>query len=197
MKNIHRTALLILSASSALYAAADDPAASLAPLPESFSPRYFVEQPNFTNTEPLAVPLSLMTDESALPAVIDEILAEARTHLGTRYRHGGKSPSGFDCSGFTGYVFNQFGYRLSASSKDQYVNAGIEIPTSEIRPGDLLFFKGRNRKSVGHVAIAVEAEPDGDITFIHAAVKGGIRFDRVSSRYYKQRFLGARRVVLE
>ena len=68
---------------------------------------------------------------------------------------------------------------------------------SEVQPGDLLFFTGRASRSgrVGHVAIAVDADPvSGEITFIHAA-RSGIKIDRISAPYYASRFLGARRVI--
>jgi cell wall-associated NlpC family hydrolase len=64
--------------------------------------------------------------------------------------------------------------------------------------GDLLFFTGRNSKSgrVGHVAIALDNDPvTGEITFIHAAIGGGIRVDRMSAPYYAARYMGARRVM--
>ncbi len=157
---------------------------------------FYAEKPNFTNTPPLDAPLGDDNEPEKIPQVIDDILSEAKTHLGTRYRRGGKSPAGFDCSGFTGYVFRQFGYRLGASSRDQYARDGVEVSTEEIRPGDLVFFKGRSKGSVGHVGIAVTTDPEtGDVTFIHSATSSGIRFDRVSSPYYKKRFLGARRVI--
>ncbi len=160
------------------------------------APLYFAEQLNFTNTPPLDSPLSEADTSSELPPVLDDILSEAKTHLGTRYRRGGKSPAGFDCSGFTGYVFRQFGYRLGASSRDQYARDGVSVPTDEIRPGDLVFFKGRSKGSVGHVGIAVDRDPaTGDVTFIHSATSSGIRYDRISAPYYRQRFLGARRVI--
>ena len=74
---------------------------------------------------------------------------------------------------------------------------GSKIARDEVSAGDLLFFKGRNSRSsrVGHVAIAIDNDPaTGEITFIHAAVGGGIRIDRLSAAYYASRYLGARRV---
>lgn len=150
---------------------------------------------DFTNIENLIeIDSAAMADARALQLVAD-LLHEADTHLGTRYVRGGKTPKGFDCSGFTSYVYSRLGYRLSPSSRGQYLE-GTEVSTDEIKPGDLLFFKGRRSRSVGHVAIAIDADPEtGDVTFIHAAVRGGIRVDRTSMPYYRQRFLGARRVI--
>ncbi len=155
---------------------------------------YLMEAVNFMNADRL-IPLDDMNDDTARLQLVADILNEASQHMGTRYVRGGKTPKGFDCSGFTSYVYRQFGYTLSASSRGQY-GQGVEIASEEIRPGDLLFFKGRSSRSVGHVAIAIDSDPEnGEITFIHAAVRGGIRIDRVSMPYYRKRFLGARRVI--
>lgn len=129
-------------------------------------------------------------------AMLSDMITFARKFLGTRYVRGGKSPKGFDCSGFTSYVFRQFGYELNASSSAQY-GQGVKIERDEVSTGDLLFFTGRNSGSgrVGHVGIAIDNDPvTGEITFIHAAIGGGIRIDRISSAYYSKRYIGARRV---
>ena len=136
-----------------------------------------------------------LSDEA--PEIVNDLIAYAKSYMGTRYVRGGKSPKGFDCSGFTSYVFNQFGTSLSASSAAQY-NQGVKVKRDEVVPGDLLFFTGRNSRSgrVGHVAIAIDSNPvTGEITFIHAAISGGIRIDRTSQPYYAARYLGARRVL--
>lgn len=135
-------------------------------------------------------------DSSADFSMIEDMLGYARKFMGVRYVHGGRSPRGFDCSGFTSYVYGQFGYELSPSSSKQYTQ-GKKVSRSEVQPGDLLFFTGRASRSgrVGHVAIAVDADPvSGEITFIHAA-RSGIKIDRISAPYYASRFLGARRVI--
>lgn len=141
-----------------------------------------------------------ITDEISdddMSLMADDMIAFAKKYIGTRYVRGGKSPKGFDCSGFTGYVFSQFGYSLAPSSSAQY-GQGTKIDRSEISKGDLLFFTGRNSRSgrVGHVGIAIDNDPvTGEITFIHAATSGGIRIDRTSAPYYANRFIGARRVL--
>lgn len=126
----------------------------------------------------------------------DDLIEYAKQFMGTRYRRGGKTPSGFDCSGFTGYVFRQFGYLLGASSSVQALQ-GDEVMKEDVLPGDLLLFNGRRVGSnVGHVGIAIAYDHDtGEITFIHSAIGGGIRIDKTSSPYYKLRYLGARRII--
>lgn len=125
-----------------------------------------------------------------------DIITYAHRFLGRPYRRGGKGPNAFDCSGFTSYVFRHFDTRLGASSRDQYLQ-GEAVATSDVRPGDLLFFSTRRAgKTVGHVGIAVDVDDAGKISFIHAAIRGGIRVDTYpDGGYYSHHYIGARRVI--
>ncbi|MDE6098803.1 MAG: C40 family peptidase [Muribaculaceae bacterium] len=124
-----------------------------------------------------------------------DIVEYAKNFLGRPYRSGSKGPKSFDCSGFTSYVFRNFDLRLGASSRDQY-RQGVKVSRDNLQPGDLLFFSGsRKSGTVGHVGIVTEVNSDGSVKFIHAARKGGIRFDRYpDGGYYSSRYIGARRV---
>ncbi|MDE6268535.1 MAG: C40 family peptidase [Muribaculaceae bacterium] len=126
-----------------------------------------------------------------------DLLEYAHKFMGLRYRRGGKTEKGFDCSGFTGYVFRQFGYKLGASSGNQYMQGEKIDSKLDVEPGDLVFFGGRGAGArVGHVGIAVSTDPEtGVITFIHSATSSGIRLDKTSDPYYSRRYLGARRVI--
>lgn len=127
---------------------------------------------------------------------VSEIIKYAKGYLGRPYRSGAKGPKAFDCSGFTSYVYRNFNIALSSSSRSQ-ATQGERVSHSDIRPGDLLFFKGRSSKSktVGHVGIAIDVDPSGNVKFIHAATSGGIRIDNTSDPYYSKRYLSARRVL--
>lgn len=72
--------------------------------------------------------------------------------LGTPYILGGTTPNGFDCSGFTSYVFNQLGVKLPRTSEDQF-HGGQSIPLEEAQPGDLLFYDSMGKGHISHVAI--------------------------------------------
>lgn len=127
---------------------------------------------------------------------IDNIISSANKFLGTPYRIGGKTPAGFDCSGFTAYIFSRYGIRLNESSRSQ-VNNGRKIERKEdIKKGDLVFFKGSNASSkiIGHVGIVTAADGNGNIKFIHSATNGGVRVSTVSEPYYSRRFLTAVRI---
>lgn len=130
--------------------------------------------------------------------MIGDLLQEARSHTGKRYRSGAKGPNNFDCSGFTGYVYNQFGYKLNASSRAQFSD-GIAVEKGDLRPGDLVFFSGRNSNGgIGHVGIVVSADNENHtFSFIHSATSSGIQIDRSTAPYYQKRFRGARRIITE
>lgn len=129
--------------------------------------------------------------------LIDSVIFYAEKYLGTRYRAGGHNKQGFDCSGFTSYVFANFGINIPRSSRDQALK-GMPLEYKDIRRGDLLFFKGRNRASkiVGHVGLVVERN-DSTIRFIHASHKKGICYDYTTSDYYSARYIGAKRLLGE
>lgn len=127
--------------------------------------------------------------------VISDLLKFAHKHLAYRYRSGGSSPKGFDCSGFVRYCFSKFGYYLPHSSAAQ-ISHGVEIALGEAKAGDLIFFKGHNSQSarIGHVGMIVEVGKNY-VKFIHSAWKGGIRYDFLHADYYQKRYMGVRRVV--
>lgn len=126
---------------------------------------------------------------------IDDMISFAKTFLGTPYRYSGTSPSGFDCSGFIGYVMGGFGFSLPRSSYS-IAEMGKTIKLAEVQPGDLLFFKGSNIKSstVGHVAMVVEAN-EYEIKMIHSSTSRGVIIENFkTSKYFIPRFLKAKRL---
>jgi cell wall-associated NlpC family hydrolase len=108
---------------------------------------------------------------------------------GVRYRNGGSDRNGFDCSGFTQFVYGQHGVKLPRSVQDQF-SIGAAVRPEEVREGDLLFFT-TNAPGASHVGIAV-----GGDRFVHApSTSGVVRVERVTAGYWAQRFVGARRVL--
>jgi len=126
----------------------------------------------------------------------DSVIAYANTYLGRNYRRGGVSATGFDCSGFTMIIFAKHGIRLPHTSAGQSL-VGIDIKKNQGEKGDLIFFKGRSRKSkrIGHVGLIISnrGEP---IRFIHSSVTDGVRIDHLDAPYYKVRFVKIKRVIL-
>jgi cell wall-associated NlpC family hydrolase len=117
------------------------------------------------------------------------LVGTALSLRGTPYRNGGSDPQGFDCSGFTQYVFAQFGVTLPREVREQY-RVGDVVQPQELAPGDLVFFTTTD-PGVSHVAIAV-----GGDEFVHAPSSAGVvRVEHLSSNYWGPRYLGARRVT--
>lgn len=193
-KSIHRR--LITGATAVLFAVT---AGALDPeIPDGLIARAgFYNLPDNGFTISTAAGMELLDDrDDENLRMADDLVDFAFTFTGTRYRRGGKTPAGFDCSGFTGYIFSQFGYNLNADSRSQFLQ-GEAVDSDAIEPGDLLFFSGRAAgKIIGHVAIATDIDPaTGVVTFIHSATGGGIRTDNTADPYYRRRFVGARRII--
>jgi len=117
----------------------------------------------------------------------NEVVELAEGFLGTPYRSGGTTTNGVDCSGLTYAVYREVGVKLPRSSDDQ-ARVGEAVSRDELAPGDLVFFgSGSN---VSHVGIYA-----GDGEFIHASTSArSVRFDRLDTKYFDQRFVTARRV---
>jgi cell wall-associated NlpC family hydrolase len=129
------------------------------------------------------------------PKQVDDIINFAKKFLGTPYRYAGSTPSGFDCSGFIYYVMGNFGFSLTRTSYG-LAEFGRTVRLSEIRPGDLMFFKGRNVNSsqIGHVGMVIDVGP-GMIKFIHSSTSRGVVIDNFyTSKYYVPRFIKAKRL---
>lgn len=127
----------------------------------------------------------------------ETIVETAFKYLGVRYRSGSSSPAGFDCSGFTRYVFKENNLSLTHSSRAQYTEGSAITSKRDLRKGDLVFFggSGGSTKSIGHVGIVTEVDPQsGDFKFIHAS-RTGIKVDNSTEPYYSRRYVGACRVL--
>lgn len=128
----------------------------------------------------------------------NDIIQYGRQYLGKPYRYAGKGPNGFDCSGYTSFIFRKFGYRLDPSSSGQ----DRQVPTigqrKDLRKGDLVFFEG-NRKdgNVGHVGIVTEAFSNGQFKFIHSSTSNGVIISSSTEPYYASRYLRGGRVLEE
>ena len=135
---------------------------------------------------------STMTSESS--SLIEDLLKEAKTHIGKKYVHATRGPKTFDCSGFSHYVYKQFGYNVSPAVRYQYTQ-GVKVERKDARKGDLIFFTSRSSGSnVGHVGIITDVDKQsGEISFIHASLKG-VKISKVEG-YYANRFVGIKRIV--
>lgn len=128
-------------------------------------------------------------EETDTPKDGNDIVRTAYAYRGTPYRYGGSSRGGFDCSGFTSYLYRKKGVALPHTATGQF-HLGKKVNRGELKPGDLVFFQ-TGGKPISHVGIYV-----GDGRFIHSSNKrsGGVREDSLDSAYYRGRYRGARRV---
>ena len=151
---------------------------------------------------PLALNASSVTAakdsvEVSASNLADAIVERARQFLGTPYRWAANGPKAFDCTGFTKYVYADFGIKLGRTVPAQAhdgreVSGGFE----NLQKGDILIFGKRHNKSVmGHVAIYIGPDESGDnFSFIHAA-RSGVIVSEYKETYYRERFMGAVRVI--
>ncbi|SDD18879.1 NlpC/P60 family protein [Paenibacillus sp. UNCCL117] len=131
----------------------------------------------------LSVSLGSAFAETPLSAAVNE-------GLGTPYKWSGTTLKGFDCSGYTSWVFNKLGLELPHSSKSQ-AQEGVKVEKSELRAGDLVFFN-TDGKGISHVGVYV-----GDGKFYHSATDEGVVITKLSDNYYAKRYVTARRVLSE
>lgn len=127
--------------------------------------------------------------------LIDELLAYAKTFLGTPYVYGANGPDSFDCTGYTCYVFKHFGYTLPRTAYNQgYSNYAPKIEKiSDLKPGDLVFFNTINDNDLSdHAGIYL-----GDNMFIHCNSGSSMQvvIQDITNSYYKPRFSWGRRVI--
>jgi cell wall-associated NlpC family hydrolase len=129
-----------------------------------------------------------------LPVLADSILERGMSLIGTRYRFGGTSEAGFDCSGFIGYLFREeAGLNLPRSTREMINVDAPLVSRSKLEPGDLLFFATNGRRGrVSHAGIYL-----GDNQFIHSSSRksGGVRIDSLGDSYWSKTFIEAKRAL--
>lgn len=128
---------------------------------------------------------------SASASLGQRVVACAKQFLGRPYVWGGNGPNVFDCSGFTKYVYAQFGYYLNRTASGQLSN-GVKVSRDQLRPGDLIFFdNGQVSTPVSHVGIYI-----GGGNFIHASTNSYVvEINTLNGSYYSRIYAGARRIV--
>ena len=133
---------------------------------------------------------------SFITPLADSIINYSKLFLHTPYRYGSAGDSSFDCSGFTSYVYRNFGYQLPHNSAQQ-AKQSVSVNREELQPGDLVFFSSRRsgKNNIGHVGIVVKAYDDNNFDFIHAATGEGVTISNSGEPYYSRRFVKAGRVV--
>lgn len=126
---------------------------------------------------------------------IEKLINYAKTHVGKKYRRGAEGPDRFDCSGFTMYCFKYVGVKITrtSASQSQMTKYKKIEKISDLKPGDLMFFKTQRTSGVGHAGIYI-----GNNKFIHSAPNSGVEIRTLSAgQYYYRQFKWGRRVFAE
>jgi cell wall-associated NlpC family hydrolase len=118
----------------------------------------------------------------------DKIVNIGKKYIGTKYKYGGTTPKGFDCSGFVRYTFKiAAGVTLPRTAADMY-RKGKAVHKSKLQKGDLVFFS-TYKKGASHAGIYI-----GNNQFIHASSSKGVKIDSLNSSYWKNKYIGAKRL---
>ena len=128
------------------------------------------------------------TTTSSAPASQNggSVVETAKSYIGSSYVYGASGPSSFDCSGFTSYIYKQYGVSLNRTAAGQYSN-GTAVSKNDLQPGDLVMF---GKSGINHVGIYI-----GGGQMVHAANPSrGVTTDTINSGYYYNNYVGARRV---
>ncbi|WP_313892673.1 C40 family peptidase [Psychrobacillus sp.] len=143
----------------------------------------------FSLTVVLAVGTFAGNTEAASSVASNEIVSSAKNLIGIKYRYGGTTRAGFDCSGFVGYIYKSQGVNLSRTAAGIY-STGTAVKKANLAVGDLVFFN-TSGKGVSHVGMYI-----GSGKFIHASTSKGVRIDKVDDPYYwGKKYVGAKRVA--
>lgn len=159
-------------------------------------PQATVAPPLPAADEPTAAQLADLTDDQSyeLPSLADSIRERGLELVGTPYRFGGRSEkTGFDCSGFVGYLFREEAGILLPRSTREMINLKAPLVSRDaLEPGDILFFNDRGRGRVSHAAIYI-----GDDQFVHSSSRrsGGVRVDSLDDRYWSASYMEAKRIL--
>lgn len=123
------------------------------------------------------------------------VMNTTKSLLGTPYVSGGASPSGFDCSGFTYYVYKQHGYNIARGPSSQFNSLTVKVAKSDLLPGDLVFFKDSRYGSGSATHVGIYA---GNGQMIHSPNRGQVvKYTSINSGYYATYYIGARRIINE
>ncbi len=122
-----------------------------------------------------------------------QMINNAMTFIGVRYRGGGTTVSGMDCSGMVTAVFNLFDMKIPRSSSEM-AKYGEQIASNQAQKGDLVFFKTNGRSSINHVGMIVEVIGD-EIKFVHSSTSRGVIVSSTKEPYYSRAFAQVNRVL--
>lgn len=149
---------------------------------------------NFISPSVIKSELEVLAAVEALPPVIqasfdtNRVIEESKKYIGLKYQVAGKTPKGFDCSGFVGYIFKKSVGIILPGSASTIFERGTEIEKKDLKVGDLVYFN-TGGKTISHIGIYL-----GNGEFIHSATSSGVIISSLGEHYYAQRYQGAKRI---
>lgn len=133
------------------------------------------------------------TEEIKPKETRENIIDFAKKFQGTRYKFGGTTEAGMDCSGLVYTAFQKENITLPRISRDM-ATKGILISFKDIEEGDLVFFKTSRKNTITHVGLVVEAKR-GEVKFIHSTTQAGVIISSLDEAYWKKAFVEVRRII--
>lgn len=134
-----------------------------------------------------------IADTNVQRTKINTIILNAKAFKGTKYKYGGTTKKGMDCSGLIYTSFKQAQVTLPRISRDM-ATKGKLVSLNKVRKGDLLFFATTKKNSISHVGLVTRVQNNA-IYFIHASSKRGVVISSMNEPYYKKRFVKAKRIL--
>ncbi|MEK4027749.1 C40 family peptidase [Pseudobacillus sp. FSL P4-0506] len=141
-------------------------------------------------TAPVAIPALSHTEAQAATSIGASLVEYGKKFMGVPYVFGGTTPRGFDCSGFTQYVYKHSAGISIPRTTDQQYKIGTAVSKSELVPGDLVFFKNTYRAGISHVGIYA-----GNNMVLNATSSKGIALVSLNDNYWGPKYAGSKRVV--
>ncbi|MFY9243485.1 MAG: C40 family peptidase [Polaribacter sp.] len=126
--------------------------------------------------------------------IIDKIVTNALSYLNVKYKYGGITEKGMDCSGLVSVAFSKEDIQLPRSSRN-IAEIGMDVSLENVKKGDLLFFIiRRNSNTINHVGLIVEVKDD-EIFFIHSTTSKGVIVSSLSEAYWTKTFVKAKSIL--
>lgn len=126
-------------------------------------------------------------------SLVKNLIDTATDNIGVKYKAGGTTKSGFDCSGLVYTTFESENIKLPRSSFEQ-AKIGKVIPLNDAKKGDLIFFKTNKSRQINHVGLITEVNSD-EIKFVHSSTSKGVIISSTKEPYYKNSFEQVNRVL--
>ncbi len=148
-------------------------------------------EPAISNVE--IIPGNELPEDVKAKDVLENVIDYAKTFEGTRYKFGGTTEAGMDCSGLVYTAFQKENINLPRISREM-AKEGVLISIKDVKEGDLVFFKTSRKYNINHVGIVVDNKR-GEISFIHASTSAGVIVSSLEEDYWKKAFVECRRII--